>query len=412
MPATFAVISAWDIPGRSQNETPLALRKLAGISLIEHSLQALTKCGIDNVLVASSMSANQTAQLKKNYPAVKWLSAKGRDAAGGFKSAAQFLAGHNTILVFDGLCPGADAAFLKKIIKQSPAEEVLSVSCGHQCGDDHASLLRINTDAYKSAFVKKSLLGIEDLLEDRQAEGLKTPHLSADLMQDFAVRDLASLAEAAKMTNSLINHRHMDKGVEILDPENTWIDAQVQIGRGTKILPYSFISGSSRLGKNCLVGPFARIENSRLEDQVHFEQSTAAGCVIRKEAKVGPWSRLRAGTDVGQGAKLGNFCEFKNAVIAPGVKAGHLSYLGDVTIGSDANIGAGTITANYDGKNKHQTRIGKNAFTGSNSVLVAPVSMGNNSKTGAGSVVLAGKNLGAGKTAVGNPARVLPTKRK
>ena len=197
------------------------------------------------------------------------------------------------------------------------------------------------------------------------------------------------------------------RGVRITDPASVFIDPRAKLGRGTVLEPYSFIHGKTVIGKNCVIGPMTRIQDCRISDNVRLLQSVAEGSVFKKGSAAGPWTHVRPGCVIGEGAHLGNFCEFKNARIGKGVKAGHLSYLGDVEVGDGANIGAGTITANYDGKAKHKTRIGKGAFTGSGTVLVAPVSMGNFSKTGAGAVVLKGQNLPAGAVAVGVPARKL-----
>lgn len=199
--------------------------------------------------------------------------------------------------------------------------------------------------------------------------------------------------------------RLMKQGVIITDPMSTFIDPGVKIGKGSVIEPFSFIKGSTSIGRGCVIGPFARISDCRVGDKARIEQSVCEGSLIKKGAGVGPWTRLRPGTVVGEGAHLGNFCEFKNARIGRGVKAGHLSYLGDAAVGDFANIGAGTITANYDGKKKSRTKIGRGAFTGSGTVLVAPVSMGANSMTGAGAVVLKGRNVPKNGVAVGVPAK-------
>ncbi len=204
--------------------------------------------------------------------------------------------------------------------------------------------------------------------------------------------------------------RWMAKGVRITDPMSTFIDPSVKLGRGTLVEPFTFIKGKSVIGRNCVIGPFTRLRDCRVEDKAVVEQSVCEESRIGKAASVGPWTRLRPGTVVGAGAHLGNFCEFKKAVIGKGVKAGHLSYLGDVSVGEGANIGAGTITANFDGRKKSKTRIGRRAFTGSGTVLVAPVSLGDFSMTGAGAVVLKGRNVPKKGVAVGVPARNLRRK--
>lgn len=197
----------------------------------------------------------------------------------------------------------------------------------------------------------------------------------------------------------------MKRGVQIVDPASTFIGEKVKLGQGTVVEPFSILKGKTSIGRRCVIGPFARISDCRIGDAVCIDQSVCEGAVLKKGARVGPFTRLRPGTVVGEGAHLGNFCEFKKARIGRGVKASHLSYLGDVEVGEGSNIGAGTITANYDGKKKSRTRIGRKAFTGSGTVLVAPVSLGDYAMTGAGAVVLKGRNVPKKGVAVGVPAR-------
>ena len=201
------------------------------------------------------------------------------------------------------------------------------------------------------------------------------------------------------------------KGVVIKDPASTFIDPSAKIGKGTVIEPFCFIQGKSSIGKNCLIGPLTRIRDCRIEDKAVIEQSVVEGSTFKSGCSVGPWTRVRPGCVIEAGAHLGNFCEFKNARIGKGAKAGHLSYLGDAAVGAGANIGAGTITANYDGRKKSKTRIGRGAFIGSGSILVAPVSVGDSAVTGAGAVLLKGRDVPKGGLALGLPAR-LATRKK
>ena len=202
----------------------------------------------------------------------------------------------------------------------------------------------------------------------------------------------------------------MKKGVVITDPASTFIDSTAKIGKGTVVEPFSFIKGKTVIGKNCVIGPFARVRDCKIGDRVVIDQSVVEESIFKNGCVVGPWTRVRPGCVIGAGAHLGNFCEFKKAKIGKGVKSGHLSYIGDSSVGDATNIGAGTITANYDGKKKSVTRIGKRVFIGSGTILVAPVSLGDFAMTGAGAVLLKGKNVPKKGLAIGVPARL--TKRK
>ena len=195
-----------------------------------------------------------------------------------------------------------------------------------------------------------------------------------DWREALGYNTVAELLELRGLMRFRILERLTLEGVQIEDPGTTFIDATVEIGAGTRILPFSVIRGPGRIGRDCEVGPF---------------------------------SHLRNGTVLADGAEVGNFVEVKNCVLDEKVKAKHLSYLGDAHIGARTNIGAGTITANYDGKHKHRTEIGKDAFIGSGSILVAPAQIGDGATTGAGAVVTRGRAVADGSVVVGVPAREL-----
>ncbi len=223
--------------------------------------------------------------------------------------------------------------------------------------------------------------------------------------------DRRDLADAEAWLRSRLIDAHLLDGVTFTDPATCYVDAGVSIGKDTVVEPFCFIGAGSEIGAGCRIGPFTRILASRIGDGAAVVQSVVEQSQVRAGAQVGPWSRLRPGSDVGEGAHVGNFVELKKARLGKGAKAGHLSYLGDAEVGDEANIGAGTITANYDGKAKHPSKIGKRAFIGSGSILVAPVEVGDNALTGAGAVVLAGRNVPKNGVVAGVPARELKKKR-
>jgi bifunctional UDP-N-acetylglucosamine pyrophosphorylase/glucosamine-1-phosphate N-acetyltransferase len=192
--------------------------------------------------------------------------------------------------------------------------------------------------------------------------------------------------------DAIMRHRKarelMLAGVTIEKPETVTIDAGVRMGIDCTVGPFAQILGDSVIGDDCEIGASSVIRNSILADGVKIEPFThIADSRIDAGAHIGPFARLRMNNVIGAGAHIGNFVEFKNTRFGAGAKASHLAYLGDSEIGESANIGAGTITCNYDGIKKHKTRIGPNAFIGSNSTLVAPVEIGENAYVGAGSVI-------------------------
>ena len=203
----------------------------------------------------------------------------------------------------------------------------------------------------------------------------------------LGVNSKAQLAQAGKILRNRINTKFMDEGVIIIDPETTYIEENVRIGEDTVIYPNVFIQGKTEIGKNCIILGNTRIEDSIIKDNVKIEASVVEKSVLEEGGTVGPFAHLRPKAHLKENVHVGNFVEVKNALLESGVKVGHLTYLGDAEIGENTNIGAGTITCNYDGKNKHKTTIGKNSFIGSNSTIVAPVNIGKKAFTAAGSVI-------------------------
>jgi bifunctional UDP-N-acetylglucosamine pyrophosphorylase/glucosamine-1-phosphate N-acetyltransferase len=218
------------------------------------------------------------------------------------------------------------------------------------------------------------------------------------------VDDQLKLAQARAEERRHINEGHMRAGVTLVHPEATYIEAGVQIGRDTVVWPNTYLQGETCIGQGCTIGPGAVIRDSSIGDRCKVELSVVEGAIMEEGSDIGPFGHLRPGAHLGPGVHMGNFGEVKNSYLGPGVAMGHMSYLGDATVGANANIGAGTITCNYDGKKKHRTVIGDEAFIGSDSMLVAPVEIGAGAKTGAGSVVT--RDVPPGSVAYGVPARV------
>jgi bifunctional UDP-N-acetylglucosamine pyrophosphorylase / glucosamine-1-phosphate N-acetyltransferase len=219
------------------------------------------------------------------------------------------------------------------------------------------------------------------------------------------VNDRSQLARAEEILRRRILDAHMRDGVTVRDPVSTHIEASVEIGRDTVILPGTFLRGNTRIGSDCVIGPSADLLDTVVGDGARVEHSVGRGAEVGPGASVGPYAFLRPGTVLGPEAKVGAYCEVKNTRVGRGSKVPHLSYVGDAEIGEDANLGAGTITANYDGVKKYRTTIGDRAFTGVNTNLIAPVTIGDGAYLGAGSVV--NKDIPPGKLAIGVPARVI-----
>lgn len=222
----------------------------------------------------------------------------------------------------------------------------------------------------------------------------------------LGVNDRIDLARAESRAWERKRERLMRDGVTLRLPETIIVDEDVDIGADTVILPHSSLLGATTVGCSCVLGPAAVIQDSRLGERVVVRSSTVTSSTIDDDSDVGPYAHLRGGTEIGPHVHVGNYAELKNARLGEGVKVGHVSYLGDTTVGIETNIGAGTITANFDGMSKHRTEIGRDAFIGSDTILRAPVRIGDGARTGAGSVVT--RDVPAGATVVGIPARQAP----
>jgi bifunctional UDP-N-acetylglucosamine pyrophosphorylase/glucosamine-1-phosphate N-acetyltransferase len=197
--------------------------------------------------------------------------------------------------------------------------------------------------------------------------------------------------------------RLMEGGVTIVDPATTYVEVGVEIGEGTAIYPNTTIMGSTIIGRDCRIGPNSIIADSRIGDGCEVFASVVEGSSLETDVDVGPFSHLRPDTYIESGVHIGNFVEIKASRLGRRAKAGHFSYIGDAEVGAEVNIGAGTVTCNYDGKKKSKTVIGEGAFIGSDTMLVAPVSVGAGASTGAGSVVT--RDVEDGAMVAGVPAR-------
>jgi bifunctional UDP-N-acetylglucosamine pyrophosphorylase/glucosamine-1-phosphate N-acetyltransferase len=226
-----------------------------------------------------------------------------------------------------------------------------------------------------------------------------------DSLEAGGINDRAQLAEAERLMRRRVNAHWMDAGVTMVDPERTYIDVGVTLGADVRLLPGVLLEGRTVVGDRCEIGPDSRLIDTIVGEDAVISYSQLRESEIGDGAAVGPFASLRPGTVVGRGAKVGTFVETKNAELRPGAKAPHLAYVGDAVVGEGANLGAGTITANYDGAHKHRTTIGAGVHTGSNTVLVAPVELGPGAYTAAGAVV--NRDVPANALARGVPATII-----
>jgi len=286
-------------------------------------------------------------------------------------------------------------------------------------GPDELVITEINPSIYcfRRAFLAPALRRVSpenaqgeyyltDVIEVLRSTGhtvLAVP--AADASETLGVNDRAQLADAEAVLRRRINGAWMRAGVTMVDPARTYVDATVDLAPDVRLLPGTILEGRTTVAAGAVIGPDTRLVDAVVGEGAEIQSSVVREAEVGPDVHVGPFAHLRPGTVLARDAKVGSFVETKNADVGEGAKLPHLSYVGDATVGAGANVGAGTITANYDGTHKHHTTIGPNARTGSNSVLVAPVEVGDGAYTAAGSVVT--RDVPADALAVGVPARIV-----
>ncbi len=282
----------------------------------------------------------------------------------------------------------ADGNLLKIVEKKDATEaetKIAEINSGMYCFDAKALFMALkkvgNNNAQGEYYLTDT---ISVLKSEHQKVGVYTVSNPDEIL---GVNDRMDLAAAQKIKNAQILEKHMKNGVTIIDPNNTYIDEEVEIGQDTVVYPNSFLKGESKIGKNCEIGPGANITNTKIGDGVKFLNSVAVDAKIGTGTTVGPFAYIRPKSDIGEKVKIGDFVEVKNSVIGNGTKISHLTYVGDSDVGQNINFGCGTITVNYDGKNKFRTVIEDNAFIGCNTNLVAPVKVNKNAFIAAGSTI-------------------------
>jgi len=278
---------------------------------------------------------------------------------------------------------------VEKVVEHKDANEqellIDEINTGTYCFDNRAlfdALKQVSNNNAQGEYYLPDVIGI---LRDQseKVSAYRTP----DFEETMGINDRVALAEAEKIFKKRLNKMHMRNGVTIIDIDNTYIGPEVKIEQDVVIYPGCVILGSTTIQKNTVIGPHTEINNSNIGESVTVKQSIIINSDVGNHAEIGPFAYIRPESSVGNNAKVGHFVEIKKAVIGDHSKVPHLSYIGDAEIGRNVNVGCGTITVNYDGKNKFMTKIEDDAFIGCNSNLVAPVTIGEASYVAAGSTI-------------------------
>ena len=278
---------------------------------------------------------------------------------------------------------------VEKIVEQKDASEaelaVKEFNTGTYCFDNQFlfnALAKVGNDNAQGEYYLPDVISIL-----KQQGEVVTAYIMDSEEESMGVNDRMALAKANQLMKQRINKKHMRQGVSFIDPDNTYIESDVIIGADTLVEPGVMIKGQTIIGENCIIRSNSTIIDSTLGDFVEVKSSTIQESVVGNHTDVGPYAHLRPKTVLKEHVHIGNFVEIKNASIDNGSKVGHLSYVGDATLGKDINTGCGTVFANYDGKSKHHINVGDHVFIGSGSILVAPLTIEDNSMTAAGSTI-------------------------
>jgi bifunctional UDP-N-acetylglucosamine pyrophosphorylase/glucosamine-1-phosphate N-acetyltransferase len=426
--APTVVILAAGQGTRMRSRTPKMLHEICGRPMIDWTVAAALEAGAGKVVVVGSPDGALDGRLPDGV--VLAVQPRANGTGGAMLAAADELGGDGPVVVVNGDAPLVTPAALRALVDahgttgaaativtmtlddpagygrivRDSAGEVERVVETKRPGDataEELAIAEVNAGVY--AFEGAGLLDALNRVGTDNAQGeLYLPAVLA-LLRDggarvaalavddpsllLGVNDRVELARVRRIAQQRIQEAHMRAGVTIVDPASTTIDVDVRIGADTVIEPSTFLRGATAVGERCAVGPLTTVIDATLGDEVTVVHSYLNGCEVRAGGTVGPFAYLRPGALLRERAKAGTFVEIKNSDIGEGTKVPHLSYVGDADVGPGTNLGAATITANYDGRNKHRTTIGANVRTSVDTTLVAPVTVGDDAYTGAGSVV-------------------------
>jgi bifunctional UDP-N-acetylglucosamine pyrophosphorylase/glucosamine-1-phosphate N-acetyltransferase len=438
---TVAVVLAAGQGTRMRSRIPKVLHPLAGRPMIDHVLAALAEAGVGRPVVVigsgadaveaalgdRALTVRQEPQRGTADAVARGLTLVPEDTSTIIVTMgdAPLLPGSVFIALLDELAVSETAVALVATVAPDPTgygrivrdPDGSATAVVEEADADEPTRaideINVGTYAFDAAWLRSAIgrvepsaggeLYVTDLVALAVGDGRGVRVVLADPTDALGINDRVALADAEAHLQHRIAAGHMRNGVTIVDPATTRIDATVEIGQDTRIEPWTVLAGSTTIAEDAVVGPHAHVRDSRIGARTTVWASVIEEASVAEDVEIGPFAHLRPGSEIGPRCKIGNFAEIKKSRLGAGTQQHHFSYLGDAEIGENVNVGAGSVTANFDGVEKHPTTIGDRVSLGVDSMLVAPVTIGDGARTGAGAVVT--RDVAPGKTVVGMPAR-------
>ncbi len=407
-----AIILAAGQGTRMKSKLPKVLHKVCGKEMVNHVIDVAIDAGVkENVVVLGHGAEMVKESLREDVKIA--IQDKQLGTGHAVMMAKEYIKEEDTVIVLCGDTPLIKEETLKNLftyhkensyvatvlttqvnlpkgygrIVRDEAGDLYKIVEEKDASEEERRIKEINSGIYSfDGKALKESLGklsnnnaqgeyyLTDVIEILRSSGYKVGAYKGSSIEELmGVNARIELSKAEKIMRKRINEGHMVNGVTLIDPENTYIDQEVKIGKDTIIYPGNIISGKTSIGEDCIIGANCRIEKAIIGDNVQVQTSTIIESRVGNNTTVGPYAYLRPKSNIGENVKIGDFVEVKNATIEDGSKASHLSYIGDAHVGKNVNIGCGVVFVNYDGKNKFKAIVKDNAFIGSNSNLVAPV---------------------------------------
>lgn len=429
---------------RMKSSMPKVLHKVCGKEMINHVIDTMRKAEIDDVNVVIGTGSEMVKEATQNRNVIYSLQEQQLGTGHAVMCAKEFLQNkEGVVTIFTGDAPLIKAETVKKLIQyhlennfkatiltsviDDPAEygriirntegSVEKIVEFKDCNQEEKKVNEINSGMY--CFNITSLLNSLEKLNNNNAqgeyyltdvisilknEGEKVGAIDTDFEETLGVNSRVQLSQVEEIMKNRINKYHMENGVTIISPDNTYIGDEVQIGQDTIVYPGNVLEGKTTIGEGCILYPNSRINSSVIGDNVTVQSSVILDSKVGENTTVGPFAYIRPESNIGKSARIGDFVEIKKSTIGDGTKVSHLTYIGDAEVGSGCNFGCGTVVVNYDGKKKYKTIIGNNAFIGCNTNLVSPVEVEDNTYIAAGSTIT--EKVPEGSLAIGRAKQV------